>query len=214
MNSEKELFLKYIDSNDFKYNLIDLTKNILGGKINYIDQSKSKRTKSEKAELEKQSEEITGILYNIVREIRNLIFSLIPIPLPIPDAIKEQLGSKDQVKTLWESHIAPFLSNITNSNKYGRRTNIQSPFSKLDEELKREKSELETLEKLEEVEDEMEEMFDEELEIEKEKLQIERKIEKMVESKIESRLTKSIDGFPNDLDEDPMEVSGGKKRKY
>ena len=57
-------------------------------------------------------------------------------------------------------------------------------------------------------------MFDEELEIEKEKLQIERKIEKMVESKIESRLTKSIDGFPNDLDEDPMEVSGGKKRKY
>lgn len=208
--SEKDLFLKYIDSNEFKYNLIDLTKDILGGKINYIDQSKSKRTKSEKAELDKQSEEITGILYNIVREIRNLIFSLIPIPLPIPDAIKEQLGSKDQVKTLWESHIAPFLSNITNSNKYGRRTNIQSPFSKLDEELEREKSELE---KLEEVEDEMEEMFDEELEIEKEKLQIERKIEKMVESKIESRLIKSSDGFPNDLDEDPMQVSGG-KRKY
>jgi hypothetical protein len=208
--SEKDLFLKYIDSNEFKYNLIDLTKDILGGKINYIDQSKSKRTKSEKAELDKQSEEITGILYNIVREIRNLIFSLIPIPLPIPDAIKEQLGCKDQVKTLWESHIAPFLRNITNSNKYGRRTNIQSPFSKLDEELEREKSELE---KLEEVEDEMEEMFDEELEIEKEKLQIERKIEKMVESKIESRLTKSSDGFPNDLDEDPMQVSGG-KRKY
>lgn len=137
--NEKELFLEYLQSNDFKNNIINLSENLLGG-TRYIDQSKSKRTKSERIKLDNKNKNIIEILYSIVSAIRNFLFSFL-IPLPIPDALKEKLVSKDQVKTLWDGKIAPFISDLTKSSKYGMRTNIENPFSDLDEELKREKEE-------------------------------------------------------------------------
>jgi hypothetical protein len=194
---EKDLFLTYINSKQFKEDFIHTA--VFGGADTLVDQSKIKRSKKEKLELAAKRDDVTKIIYQLVRELRNLIFSLIPVPLPIPDSLKEQLGTKDQVDTLWDAHIAPFISNLTNSNYYGKRTNIKSPFSKQEKALEFEKEMLDK--EVKKLEKEQEELSSEDERVE-EKIKHEKKILNILKK---NDLDNIID------DDDPINFEGGKK---
>lgn len=198
---EKSFVLEYIKSNTFKENTLHI---LFGGivdkekkDIKKVEEEnekfyeeikndlkdtntnivKQKKTKEQK----RKRDEITSILFEIINEIRNLIFSLIPIP--IPPLLKDKILNKGQIDTLWDSQIAPLISNITNTSNLGARTNIRSPFKKPKEE------EIEIVEK--EKLNEKQEMQQEEKEI------------KDMQKKLEKQ------NIENESDEDPIEVKGG-----